>query len=320
MYNVSSIASLSAVDGIDADEVVSLEYLKRLAQLMHSKRRECMMQFLALNVMTEEHDSVRRDYEDGWRAVNGVLDKLVKETSGFLKEVLRALDTEFYKPAPANLSTPAVEDIRLRSFVHRLASLDQQLRTMGAKVYLCNDDIRQLDAEEARQRLKQEYDSIQQDLSQMASEWESGRAALINFLEPPPTPITPKEDVLPSPLPSPTIDAGQDQKLLNAEESVELFDLPLPAKASVFEAIADIVERGTLERPKKSRAERIAEMKAKREEEVRARASQMETKTMVNELKQVLDRRVAELELEPEETTAPSSANQDDTPLPDNNS
>ncbi|KAF7732903.1 hypothetical protein EC973_000179 [Apophysomyces ossiformis] len=316
MYNVHSIASLSALEDLDGDDAVSLDYLKRLAQLMHSKRRECMLGFLALNVMTEEHDSVRRDYEDCWRAINGVLDKLVTETSGFLKEVLGALDTEFYKPTPVNrLSTPAVEDIRLRNFVHQLASLDQQLRTIGAKVYLCNDDIRQLDADEVRQRLKQEYDSIQQDLSQMASEWEAGRAALTNFLEPAPTPIPPKEDVLPSPLPSPTLDAEQHQKVIDADESLDPFDLPLPAKASVFEAISDVVERNTTERSRRSRAERIAEMKAKREEERKVKSSRMESQTMVHELKQVLDRRVAELDLEPEDKTAQSCTDQDDTSL-----
>lgn len=42
------------------------------------------------------------------------------------------------------LNSNTVQDGRLRPFVHRLASLDQQMRTVEAKFYLCNDDIRQL--------------------------------------------------------------------------------------------------------------------------------------------------------------------------------
>lgn len=100
MYNVNSIASLSAVtsdkgSGEDDGEGYSLEHLKKLAQIMHLKRRECMVHFLALGVMTEDHDSVRCDYREGWRNINQVLGKLVDETEKFTKEILEALDAEF---------------------------------------------------------------------------------------------------------------------------------------------------------------------------------------------------------------------------------
>lgn len=75
-------------------------------------------------------------------------------------------------------------------------------------------------------------------------------------------------------------------------------DLPLPARASVFEAVSDVIEKNASGRSKKSRAERIAEMKAKREEEVRVRANQVDPQNMVFELKSVLDRRATELHLD----------------------
>lgn len=200
MYNIRSVASLSAVDRMDDDEEeggICLDRLRALAQLMHAKRRECMMQLLALDIVTDEHDSLRLDYERGWRGVNTVLAKVTEDTKQFVNEITKALDNELYKPTAKDdrqqlLNSNTVQDGRLRPFVHRLASLDQQMRTVEAKFYLCNDDIRQLtqqgdstSLEELRERLKREYMSIEQDFNQMIVEWEAGRDALTTFLDPP---------------------------------------------------------------------------------------------------------------------------------------
>ncbi|KAI9488274.1 Mysoin-binding motif of peroxisomes-domain-containing protein [Zychaea mexicana] len=338
MYNVRSVASLSSIDRIEEDENgVSVERLRALAQLMHAKRRECMMQLLALDIMSEGHDSVRRDYEAGWRGVNTVLTMLVDETKVFVKDIMDALQTELYKPvveSPASLSANgSVTDGRLKPFLHRLASLDQQMRTLEAKFYLCNDDIRQLTSadngegissvEDLRERLKREYMSIQQDFSQMVVEWEAGREALMGFLEPPELDPSPSSSAsshkqgnnLPSPLPSPSLEAQDGQKLFDSEEN-GVFDLPLPARASVFEAVAETVERNANGRSTKSRAERIAEMRAKREQEVRQRSTRMDPQSMVHELKNVLDRRATEFDLEPHPNT---TSNKDDTSNDDAN-
>lgn len=99
MYNVHSIASLSSMDDTQGQEGggYTLEQLKKLAQIMHLKRRECMVHFLALGVMTEDHDSVRYDYKDAWECINKVLHKIVSETEQFAKEITDALDAEFCK-------------------------------------------------------------------------------------------------------------------------------------------------------------------------------------------------------------------------------
>ncbi|CDH59766.1 hypothetical protein RO3G_12984 [Lichtheimia corymbifera JMRC:FSU:9682] len=327
MYNIRSIASLSALDRMDDDNSeeggICLDRLRALAQLMHAKRRECMMQLLALDIVTDEHDSLRLDYERGWRGVNAVLAKVTEDTKQFVNDITHALENELYKPTAKDdrqqlVNSNTVQDGRLRPFVHRLASLDQQMRTVEAKFYLCNDDIRQLtqqgdstSLEELRERLKREYLSIEQDFNQMVVEWEAGRDALVNFLDPP--------DLDPSPsssISSPTASQKEDdsspvtspstnpQKVVDSEDN-GLLELPLPARASVFEAVAETIERNTIERPKKSRAQRIAEMKAKREQEARDKASKMDPKTMVHELKDVLDRRVNEFGLEPETKPEP---------------
>lgn len=298
MYNVKPIASLSAVDRMenagDGNVGCSLDCLRTLAQLMHAKRRECMMQLLALNIVTEEHDSIRRDYQHGWKSVNAVLFKLTEETKKFTDDIGDALETELCKPAAADTdaisrslspnSSTSVSDSRLKLFLQKLASLDQQLRTLEAKVYLCNQDIRQvasgefdnaLSPDHLREQLRKEYMSIQHDLGQMATEWEAGRAALVNYLDPPEldlspsssssTPESPRKES-PSPLSSPSMEATT--KVFDSEET-SILDLPLPARPSVFEAVVEMAEPSRPERSRKSRAERIAEMKAKREQEVK---------------------------------------------------
>lgn len=96
MYNVRSFATLSAVDrvGVDASDVPSFECLEVLLQSMHAKRRECLMQFLALDIVSERHDSVRRDYASEWKGINTVLDTLVQETHKFATDAMEALEDE----------------------------------------------------------------------------------------------------------------------------------------------------------------------------------------------------------------------------------
>lgn len=84
-------------DDLNDDEGITLDYLRTLAQLMHLKRRECMLQFLALTVMTGNHDSMPNGYESGWRNVNTILVTLGNETKGFVDTVKVAMETEFCK-------------------------------------------------------------------------------------------------------------------------------------------------------------------------------------------------------------------------------
>ncbi|KAI7871861.1 Mysoin-binding motif of peroxisomes-domain-containing protein [Spinellus fusiger] len=98
MYNVRSIASLSAVSHRESEEsLLSLEYIRELAQLMHAKRRECMIHFLSLSSATEAHDSLHRHYENEWHAVNKVLNTLASETKAFTVETKEAVDQELSK-------------------------------------------------------------------------------------------------------------------------------------------------------------------------------------------------------------------------------
>lgn len=87
MYNVNSVASLSAVEVME-DEPYTLDQLKTLTQIMHLKRRECMVHFLALAADVDEK---------GWKIVNDVLDHLLNEIETLAAEITDALNAEFCK-------------------------------------------------------------------------------------------------------------------------------------------------------------------------------------------------------------------------------
>ncbi|KAI8084263.1 Mysoin-binding motif of peroxisomes-domain-containing protein [Gilbertella persicaria] len=300
MYNVHSIASLSAVEEDD----LSLDQLKKLAQIMHAKRRECMVQLLALDVMTEDHDSIRYDYRQAWKNINDVLSKLVDETEKFGKDLTEALDAEFYKPLnnfdKGSLSSK-IEDSRLKKFVHRLSSLEQQLRTMEAKIYLCSEDVRQLNSaseEELKQKLVNEYTSVQKGFEDMALEWQHGKDMLEAYLNPPmlQQQQQQQQEEEPEEPETPIEESEGKGVLLDSEDVADILNLPAASKASVFEAIAG-VEKNNKERSTKTRQQRIEEMKQKRIKENEEKAARLDSQTIVHELKSVLDKRAVELDL-----------------------
>ncbi|KAI8340693.1 Mysoin-binding motif of peroxisomes-domain-containing protein [Chlamydoabsidia padenii] len=341
MYNIHSVASLSAVsipattpiptknthdDLLDNDDSITLDYLKTLAHLMHLKRRECMLQFLALSVMTGNHDSMRKGYESGWRNVNTILVALGNETKGFVKTVKDAMEAEFCQSSTLGMDKSGLEtsstSTETRHFIRQLSTLDQHLRTMEARVYLCHDELQRRQRillstkthrsdkdyimELEQQTLKKEYMAMEKDIQQLVNEWETGRNALNALMTPPMIDTT---DIIP--LPSPTMtpttthtDDDDPPFVVTSDESSDLFHLPLPSKASVYESLPcqdDNSQQPVSNDKKKSRSERIAEMKLKRELEAKEKSSRMDSQTMVHELKDVLDRRILELDLANEE-------------------
>ncbi|ORZ11885.1 Mysoin-binding motif of peroxisomes-domain-containing protein [Absidia repens] len=346
MYNIHSVASLSAASiptehnsSTDNENDITLDYLKTLAHLMHLKRRECMLQFLALSVMTGGHDSIRNGYEAGWRNINTVLAMLGKETKGFVNQVVEAMETEFSKSSALDMDNASDSSLSTntdtRQFIHRLSTLDQHLRTMEARVYLCNDELQKRqralssssskspnnqtaedkdimkELEQQQQSLKLEYMAMEKDIQQLAIEWESGKTALDSLLTPPPpsqAPVINTDDMSPAPLPTPSMTPTADHDdhhpfiVVNSYEASELLDLPLASKASVYESVDDelldnAATNVNADQPKKSRMERIAEMKQKREQEAKEKSSKLDSQTYVYELKNVLDRRIQELDL-----------------------
>jgi hypothetical protein len=108
--------------------------------------------------------------------------------------------------------------------------------------------------------------SVQKGFENMAADWESGRVVLDSFLQ---------LDLPSSPIPSPKLEPQQPIEesegkgmILDSEDVADILNLPLASKASVFEAIAGVVEKNGKEKSKKTRQERIEEMRIKRSKEV----------------------------------------------------
>ncbi|KAG1241344.1 hypothetical protein G6F68_016804 [Rhizopus microsporus] len=137
-----------------------------------------MVHFLALGVDIDKN---------GWIVVNDILSQFLKEFEAFTNEMVEALDAEFYKPINEfDSKTNKFQDSRLKLFVHRLSSLEQELRTIEAKIYLCNEGVRQLNSEstqETKEKLMSDYMTVQKGFENMLLEWENGKEALQSYLE-----------------------------------------------------------------------------------------------------------------------------------------
>lgn len=145
---------------------------------------------------------------------------------------------------------------------------------MEAKIYLCSEDVRQLNSsstEQVREKLLNEYMSVQKGFENMIQEWEHGKVVLESFLNPAVTNNKAQKENLSE------LEPNQEQEeeetegkgmILDSEDVADILNLPLASKASVYEAIAGVVEKNGREKSKMTRKERIEEMRVKRTKEV----------------------------------------------------
>ncbi|CAG8446885.1 2223_t:CDS:10 [Ambispora leptoticha] len=302
MYNMYNIPSSVKEDDWNMDDVedpTSLENLRLCFQKMHSKRRECLCHLLALDVMTSGRDSNRRDYEQHWTIVNEHINELGSITGHYLDTVIASSTNESLDALPPpnqdilSRLTPFAPDKRLRAYLHKLASMEQYVRGIQAKLYLCNEDARKyyeaegfVDPKES-ELLMNQYNSIAQDFSYMVQEWEEGKQALIKLSQEPEDPDTPVNRR------SLEVDmSSQDQESTeNDENSSERtlidwtqLDEPLDVPEQYFEAIAE----PEVAKQKLTREERIVIQRAKKAEEAKIKAARADSERMVRELKDVL--------------------------------
>lgn len=149
--------------------------------------------------------------------------------------------------------------------------------------------------------MTQQFMSMSQDFDMMMKEWQQGQEALRKLLNPEPDTPVEEEEVRPYTTVSvemtdPGTNYDENSQMVGSDEQ---FDLPTPSRAQVFETVAELVNTEK-SRSKFSRAERIAQTKAQREKEAKAKDEKVDSQKMVHELKDVLGRRLAELELDKE--------------------
>lgn len=142
---------------------------------------------------------------------------------------------------------------------------------------------------------------MSQDFDMMMKDWQQGQEALRKMLNPEPDTPVEEEEVRPyAAAPAEVTDPGtnydENSQMVGSDEQ---FDLPTPSRAEVFETVAELVNMEK-SRSKLSRAERIAQTKVQREKEAKAKDEKVDSQKMVHELKDVLGRRLAELEMDKE--------------------
>ncbi|CAG8788689.1 21100_t:CDS:2, partial [Gigaspora rosea] len=277
MYNMYNIIPRPEGDEWDLKEedILALEHLKHCFQKVHTKRRELLCHFLALDVMTPGRDSGRRDYEHHWATVNEYLDNLGTITGLYLDKIIAASANEL-SPKQDFLSQQTSQTItnkQLMTYLHRIASIEQHIRGVQAKLYICNEDARKyyetegvVVSEDERKQLMIQYESISQDFTNIRQSIEEDAETLKD-------------------------ENDQDEDPIEKTHTIDWSrtDEPLDVLEQVFEAEAEIeVESVT---KKLTREERIAIQKAKRIEEAKSKETRSNSERMVHELKDVLGRR-----------------------------
>ncbi|KAF9213471.1 hypothetical protein BGZ59_005315 [Podila verticillata] len=321
----------SAGSPITAPEMTTLEKLRKNFQKMHGYRREFLCELLSIRRKTRRGRQGAKDYDKNWAVVRDVLQEGVSGLEAVVNELNKALDAELYSlpridTRKATSDNPA-QDKQLQPFVHRLALLEQHVRGVQAKLYICNEDIRETVQEEPmdpekRKLLESQFDSISQDISMMASEWQQGKTALMSVFDPPTHAALP---MLEEASPNLDEDGGEEDSVFSGTvvDSMEHLEdqhglKTLASKREeVFEGstedslASEFGRRGMgANGVKMTRAERIQQQKQIREQEDAKKERNRDSSRMVHELKDVLGRRrhMRENDDEPESPT-PASTN-----------
>lgn len=158
MYNIDPILQAGFSE---EDDLHSAEYVGKLAQQLHWKRRECMTQLLALNIMTEDIDSNGSDYEKTWSVVNTWLEDMLLVARANTKKVAQI---SYCEPGTATFSNcdsdhsyhnmrnfyTSVSSLQSKELLgmdsqlllHKLSSLDRDMRRVRDKMQICQNEIR----------------------------------------------------------------------------------------------------------------------------------------------------------------------------------
>ncbi|KAH8556291.1 hypothetical protein BGW37DRAFT_471852 [Umbelopsis sp. PMI_123] len=299
--------SQSSMIQVEDVSKLSLEFLKQICLNMHLRRREFLIQMLALRILTLGKLSSDKVYRQEWDKVQKEIGHLTQEienialeSADILNEMLYTVDSE--ERSHENKVTKRQGEAD--AFMQRLSSLQQQLRTLQAKMFLCHEDAQRFNRDgssEDNTQLTQQFMSMSQDFDLMLKEWQQGQEALRKMLHPTDTHNEMVEEIADGSLQELEVldKATADDDVGPVLGSEEQFDLPAASRAQVFETVAELVNTEKA-RSKLSRAQRIAQAKEQREMDARIREEKADSQKMVYELKDVLGRRLADLELEKE--------------------
>lgn len=312
-FDISDTLRIS--DDTEFDDPESLRTLKIVAARFHTTRKMFLCALLAFDANGDDSDLQR------WTAAVEALQKLNaatvhayeslqtvlgeeegKSSSSTLPDTLILHFISLVFPVPTASKTPLTPGReRWRSSLRKINSLTSGIRGLQAKLQLLREESDRAlnnsdDISELGPTLMSQYESIGQDLKDLMSSWEEGRAALAHGIE-----KNEKRLSSASTLFSPSIslnglsvvdeggNADDAFRALTGESpppsvsNGEAGEAPSP---EVFEAVARPRPRSTL-----TREERIIKVREDRETKALARQQMDATKGMLRELETVINLR-----------------------------
>ncbi|KAI8599482.1 Mysoin-binding motif of peroxisomes-domain-containing protein [Dissophora ornata] len=315
MYNITPSPRPSSPV---APEMTSLERLRKNFQRMHGHRREFLCELLSIRRKSRKGRqglNALKDYDQNWTVVRDVLQEGVAGIESLVDELSKVLDSELCKiDIQDDSNVNSAQDKQIRPFVHRIALLEQHIRGVQAKLFICNEDIRETVQQESadvekRRLLELQFDSISQDISMMASEWQHGKTALTQIFEPSVARAILEEqasllldeqdghglDYDNTHTTGPVIDSMElledQQRLMDlAAKREETWEASTETELDGFSSRRAVVFTGP-DGVKMTRAERIQHQKLLREQEELRKERTYDNSKMVHELKDVLGRR-----------------------------
>ncbi|KAI9313140.1 hypothetical protein BX666DRAFT_1979976 [Dichotomocladium elegans] len=145
------------------DQQLSLE---EQLHIIHLKRRECLVHLLALDVMTLEHDSERRDYESHWQVVL----KIIKDLIDNYEKHISTLKEHLFISSDLFEGTNRTGSPRVHRLLHPYAAFEKQVKALQSKLLLCRQET-------ALDRIGDRLHGMEQDMAQMMVQWEDIRDA-----------------------------------------------------------------------------------------------------------------------------------------------
>ncbi|KAL2885411.1 proliferating cell nuclear antigen [Ceratocystis lukuohia] len=301
IYDVSDLDMSDALQGfssIDLEDGESLRVLKILAARFQTIRKMFLCSLLALDVKSESDDLLR------WTTVVEALRTLNETTRNTFDRLSNILSDDEFLPMPATPkipSTPGRE--RWRSQLRKLNSLSTGIRGLQAKLALLREESdhslnESSDISELGPHLMSQYDSIGNDLKELITTWEEGKAALAQCIDRNEKRLSSVSGLmLLSPTSSLSGPTAYDDSSTTSGGRLDALraltgESPAPLSSAdleqVFEAVAMPPSRP---RSMFTREERIAKMKEERERRQSIRERTDANKGMLRELEMVINLR-----------------------------
>lgn len=302
IYDISDLDMSDAMQGYSESEfedMESLRTLKIVASRFHVMRKTFLCALLSMEPKGDESDFLHwTTVVESLRMLNEVTTESYKRLTSILSE-----EQSFLAPPPSTDKSPLSPGReRWRSQLRKLNSLTTGIRGLQAKMTLLREESDRAlneadDISELGTTLREQYESIGQDLKMLQQAWEDGKAALASGIDRNSKRISSMSGML-SPSIARTLatveESNSGGSVSDALRALEGGNEDAASNSSenneeqVFEAVAT-----TPLRPRSllTREERIAKMREERERRAEAKEKADANRGMLKELEMVINLR-----------------------------